>query len=123
MPTLLHIINNNTELVFHFEPRERNIIPKKISMTVNITLRRFGSSVYRFNIEPCMNFDHDFSKKDFYFLAHTTKVDFQIRNTTHKQFTIHINHNNTGTISPRLCSGHISRLNDRDTWTDDQVKK
>ncbi len=54
---------------------------------------------------------------------HTTKVDFQIENITNKQFTIRINHNNTGTISPRLCSGHISQVNNRNTWTGVQVRK
>jgi hypothetical protein len=67
IPTLVDIINN-TELVFHFEPRERNIIQKKVSMTVNMTLRRFGSSEYRFNIEPCTNsnYYYYFSKIDFF---------------------------------------------------------
>ncbi len=46
---------------------------------------------------------------------HTTKVDFQIEDVSSKQFTIRINHNNTGTISQRLCSGHISQVDEQNT--------
>jgi len=54
-PVLVNI-TNESELVFHFEPRDRNIIPKQILMIVNMTLSRFGSSSYRFNIEPSTNY-------------------------------------------------------------------
>jgi len=53
-PTLVNITDKN-ELIFHFEPRDRNVIPKKIPMNLNITLTRFGASLYNFNIEPGKN--------------------------------------------------------------------
>lgn len=51
---LIRIINGN-ELVFHFEPRDRTNIPKRISMKVCMTLRRFNTSTYFFTLEPCTN--------------------------------------------------------------------
>ena len=57
-PPVLVNITNEGELIFHFEPRDQNIIPKKIFTMVNITLSRFGSSVYRFNIDPGANSDN-----------------------------------------------------------------
>ncbi|CAF3399557.1 unnamed protein product [Rotaria sp. Silwood1] len=101
-PELVSITDEN-ELVFNFVPREKNRIPKKISMSVNMTLRRFGSAYYRFNIEP----------------IHTTKVDFRIQNISSNHLTIMINHNKTRAIRERFCSGHppvrIPLISDSDT--------
>ncbi|CAF0973314.1 unnamed protein product [Rotaria sordida] len=97
-PELVNITNEN-ELVFNFVPSEKNRIPKKISMGVNMTLRRFGSAYYRFHIEP----------------IHTTKVDFRIENISSNHLTIVINHNNTGTIRERLCSGHVNQVDNQNT--------
>jgi len=51
VPRLVAITDEN-HLVFHFDPRDRNEIPKRSLMSINITLRKFGSSFYRFNLEP-----------------------------------------------------------------------
>jgi len=53
--------------------------------------------------------------------VHTTKVDFRIDDISSKQFTIRINHNNTGTISERLCSGDITEIDDQNRLKADQV--
>ncbi|CAF0815218.1 unnamed protein product [Rotaria sp. Silwood1] len=97
-PELVSITDEN-ELVFNFVPREKNRIPKKISMSVNMTLRRFGSAYYRFNIEP----------------IHTTKVDFRIQNISSNHLTIMINHNKTRAIRERFCSGHVSQVDNQKT--------
>jgi len=38
-----------------------------------------------------------------------------------RQFRIDIDHNVTGTMSSRLCSGHISQIDQDKTWTAVQV--
>ena len=57
------------------------------------------------------------------FIVHTTNVDFRIEDISSKKFTISINHNNTGTISQRLCSGYISEVDDQDRLATVQVRK
>jgi len=54
--------------------------------------------------------------------VHTTEVDFRIANISSKQFIIRINHNNTGPISQRLCSGYISEINNQNISKGYQVK-
>jgi hypothetical protein len=55
--------------------------------------------------------------------VHTTNVDFRIEDISNKQFTILINHSNTGTIGQRLCSGYIGQIDDRNTSILVQVRK
>lgn len=57
--------------------------------------------------------------QSFVFVVHTTHVNFQIANLSAKQLTIHINHTNT----ERVCSGHISQVDDQKTLTAVQVRK
>ncbi|CAF4111813.1 unnamed protein product [Rotaria sp. Silwood2] len=99
-PELVNITDEN-ELVFNLVPREKNRIPKKISMNVNMTLRRFDSAYYKFHIQP----------------IHTTKVDFRIENVSSNHLTIVIKHNNTGLTSERLCSGHFHSVDNQTTLT------
>lgn len=54
---------------------------------------------------------------------HTTNVDFRIEDISSKQFTIRINHTNTGTIGQRLCSGYIGQIDDRNTSIVVQVRE
>jgi len=55
--------------------------------------------------------------------VHTTHVDFRIENLSSTQLTIRINHNNTGTIRERLCSGRVSSGDDQKLLTTVQVRK
>ncbi|CAF3581864.1 unnamed protein product [Adineta steineri] len=99
-PKYVNNTNNktyNNELIFHFEPRDQNTIPKKTLMNVNMSISRFGSSVYQFSIEP----------------VHTTLVDFELKDISCKKLTIQIKHNNTRALNERLCSGHIRRIDDQ----------
>ncbi|CAF3957940.1 unnamed protein product [Adineta steineri] len=66
-------------------------------MNVNMSISRFGSSVYQFSIEP----------------VHTTLVDFELKDISCKKLTIQIKHNNTRSLNERLCSGHIRRVDDQ----------
>ena len=56
-------------------------------------------------------------------LAHTTIVDYQIEDISSTGFTIRINHNNTGTIYSRLCTGRISQVDEQEQWALIQVSK
>ncbi|CAF1647953.1 unnamed protein product [Rotaria magnacalcarata] len=80
------------ELVVNFIPFDKSLIPKKAFMRVNTTLKSFGSENYTFTIEP----------------IHLTKVDFRVENISTDRVTLMIDHNRTGTISERLCAGHVT---------------
>ncbi|CAF2529323.1 unnamed protein product [Rotaria sp. Silwood2] len=97
-PELIKISNDN-KLFFNFLPHEKNRIPKKISMNVSMTVMYFGSASYSFDIKP----------------VHTTNVDFRIANISSNHLTIVINHNNTGTISERLCAGYVDQVDHQKT--------
>ncbi|CAF1369710.1 unnamed protein product [Rotaria sordida] len=89
-PKLINITDEN-ELIFNFVPRDKNRIPTKISMDVNITLKHFGSTYYKFNLEA----------------IHIAKTDFRIAHISSNHLTMVINYNSTGTVSERLCAGHV----------------
>ena len=122
-PAELVSITNDNELIFNFIPQEKNVIPRKVSMGVNITLSRFGSSVYYFHVEPgkiSSNFRTNKRKKFLFsilLLVHATNVNFKIENILHNQFSILITHNHTGTKSERLCLGDISQIDDQSSFT------
>ena len=50
-PNLTNITDDN-ELVFRFQPGDRDALSTAIPMQVNMTLYHFGSSQYKFNIQP-----------------------------------------------------------------------
>lgn len=54
-------------------------------------------------------------------LAHTTIIDYQINDITSTGLTVYINHNNTGTIHPRLCAGRINQMDEQERWVLVQV--
>lgn len=56
-------------------------------------------------------------------LVHTTNVSFQIEAISSSQLTIRIDHNNTKTISSRICSGQVSQVDEQDQWITIQVRK
>ncbi|CAM4906833.1 unnamed protein product [Rotaria socialis] len=85
-------ITDENELAVNFIPFDKSRIPKKAFMRVNISLKPFGSENYTFEIAP----------------IHLTKVDFRVENISADQVTLMIDHNRIGTISERLCTGHVT---------------
>ncbi|UJR36296.1 hypothetical protein I4U23_029025 [Adineta vaga] len=90
------------DLIFRFDPVDRSLIPERTWMKMNITLQYFDWTTYQFPIEPIF----------------TTNVKFQAEKISSTELTIRIHHNRTGTISDRLCSGHIQSLNDQESLRD-----
>lgn len=93
-------------------------------MNVTMILSRFGSSMYIFYIEPCIDYFKNLQKLYFYscFIDHTTEVDYTTKDISCNKHTIYINHNNTGTIHPRLCSGYINQIDAQNKSTHNRVR-
>ena len=112
-PSLVNITEEQN-LRFRFNPKYDQEIPKKASMSVNMTLLKFGSSHYSFNIEPCETpgcccfWNAVIARLH---LVHTTRVDFRMENISSTELRVRVNQ--TGIDDGRWCSARVYHVDHR----------